>query len=96
VQERGLAKRVKAATTVAPEPHEMRKKALLDTLTKQETRLDDHQRGLRHERRKKAVVMHKQEVEKMDRKIKVAKKEHAKREEFKSQHKSRASAGKKH
>jgi ribosome biogenesis protein BMS1 len=96
VQERGLAKRVKAATTVAPEPHEMRKKALLDTLTKQETRLDDHQKGLRHERRKKAVVMHKQEVEKMDRKIKVAKKEHAKREEFKSQHKSRASAGKKH
>jgi len=93
--EKGVAKRAKALATAAPEPHELKKQALLDALSKKDADMSAHQKALRANARHKASVQHKKEAAKMDKKIKEAKKESAKRAEFKAQHKSRAAAGKK-
>lgn len=84
-----IEERVTAATTVAPEPRQMRKQALLDTFRHKADAMDEQRREQRRlqkikERREKA-----KEEELLNQKIKHAKKVTARKQEFRSQHKIR-------
>ena len=80
---------VKAATFVAPEPREVRKKALIELLADRSAQLEEQQAAIKAEARKKQALKDKKDEIMYNAKIKKAKKESSKREEFKSQRKSK-------
>ncbi|CAJ1010078.1 putative AARP2CN (NUC121) domain/40S ribosome biogenesis protein Tsr1 and BMS1 C-terminal [Leishmania naiffi] len=84
-----LQERIKGATTVAPEPREQRRQALLDTFTDRadamEQKKDAAKKRARDRSAKKAV----KEQEEYLQGLKKAKKDTARMREFRTQHKSR-------
>jgi ribosome biogenesis protein BMS1 len=85
----GFEDRVRAATTVVPEPKELKKRALLDSFRAKEDGMQVQKREMRARNRVKASRDHQKDLLEQDRKIKKAKKETARTAEFKSQRKSR-------
>eukprot|EP00742_Colponemidia_sp_Colp-10_P016499 GILJ01018916.1.p1 GENE.GILJ01018916.1~~GILJ01018916.1.p1 ORF type:complete len:740 (-),score=203.73 GILJ01018916.1:80-2098(-) len=82
-------KRTAAVTTIAPEQREMRKQALLDVFVNKANKMDHQKRTSAKVKRSKTARNDEKEVEEYARKLKKAKKETARKQEFRSQHKTR-------
>jgi len=78
-----------AATVVAPEPKELRRKALLDAFEDKATQLAESRHARKAEQARIAKRALDKETSVYERKLKQAKKETARKAEFRSQHKSR-------
>lgn len=81
--------RAAAATTIAPEQREMRKQALLDVFVNKANKMDSQKRASAKVKRAKTARVDEKELEEYARKLKKAKKETARKQEFRSQHKTR-------
>ena len=81
--------RVAAATTIAPEIREMRKQALLDVFVNKANKMDAQKKASAKAKKVKTARVDEKELEEYARKLKKAKKETARKQEFRSQHKSR-------
>ena len=84
-----IQKTVMAATTIAPDAREARRKAMLDAFRDQANILDKRKQVAGRMKAVKKAREEKGDEEHYEQKLKKAKKETAKKEEFRSQHKSR-------
>ncbi|CCW68643.1 unnamed protein product [Phytomonas sp. Hart1] len=84
-----LRDRIQGATTIAPEPHEQRRQALLDAFEDRADAMSKVKDLARKRARERAVKKAERENEEYARGLKRAKKETSRMREFRSQHKSR-------
>ena len=84
-----LQKRVHQAAVVAPEPQEQRKRALLHAFREKAAVMDEKRRAARAITRQKTERDKEKDEAEQERKLKKAKKETARKVEFRTQHKSR-------
>ncbi|CCW62306.1 unnamed protein product [Phytomonas sp. EM1] len=84
-----LQERIRGATTVAPEPRELRRQALLDTFEDRADAMTKVKEMARKRARERAAKEAEKECEEYARGLKKAKKDTSRMREFRSQHKSR-------
>lgn len=84
-----VKQRIAAATTRVVEPKEMRRQALLDTFQDKADAMDQKRKETRQIARDKMKRAAEREEEEYEKKLKKAKKETARKQEFRTQHKSR-------
>ena len=81
--------RARAATTVAPEPREQQRRAMLDMFREKAEKMGAKKKEAKKRAREKQAHDSEKTREQYERALKVAKKETARMREFRSQHKSR-------